>query len=431
MTRSTRQRTRLSAEASAPKRSNVSEDIPSYESQFDINNIVKLTYGTSKGCFLGVNAISKFAEILDDLKPSGLGFVCSKGAYKISGCWAAIEPMIKERSIPFKLYDQVVANPTETNVTEAVNLFREVYDENFVIVGIGGGSPLDAAKSIAVLLEHGDKTVEELYMHKFTAERAAKLVAVNLTAGTGSECDMFAVVSLLKQNPPVKPVLASKVIHPVYSIDDPALMTTLPWSQTLYTALDLLNHIMESCTTTVRTPFSGSLSQDCVRLTAKYLPIALKDLTNLEARYWLMYSAAAAGMSFNESLLHATHAIEHSLSAKITDLAHGLGLSLIMPAVMKHIWPVTGGVLAFVFKPILGDSFTGAKSEAEAAAKALRAWMEGVGMNETLTTVGFTIDQVPELVEMTRKCPGMNGLLSLCPVEVTDDVIREILESSF
>ncbi|KAL0248504.1 hypothetical protein GEMRC1_003740 [Eukaryota sp. GEM-RC1] len=268
-------------------------------------------------------------------------------------------------------------------------------------------------------------------MHEFTAERAAKLVAVNLTSGTGTECDMFAVVSLLKQDPPVKPALASKVIHPIYSIDDPALLTTLPWSQTLYTALDLLNHIMESCTTTVRTPFSGSLSQDCVRLTAKYLPVALKDLTNLEARYWLMFSAAAAGMSFNESLLHATHAIEHSLSAKIPDLAHGLGLSLIMPSVMKHIWPATGGILSFVFKPILGDSFSGAPDEADAASKALRAWMENLGMTETLTSVGFKKEQIPELVEMTRKCPGMDGLLALCPCEVTDEVIATILETSF
>ncbi|KAL0249341.1 hypothetical protein GEMRC1_004573 [Eukaryota sp. GEM-RC1] len=112
-----------------------------YESQFDINNVVTLTYGTSKGCFLGVGAIQKFADILDDLKPSGIGFVCSKGAYKISGCWAAIEPMIQERNIPYKMFDQVVANPTETNVTDAVKLFSDVYDENFVIVGIGGGSP--------------------------------------------------------------------------------------------------------------------------------------------------------------------------------------------------------------------------------------------------------------------------------------------------
>ncbi|KAL0216598.1 hypothetical protein P9112_008782 [Eukaryota sp. TZLM1-RC] len=400
-----------------------------YEALFPPTQVSKLTYGTAKGCFLGVGAINKFADVLDDLKPSCVGFVTSKGAYKVSGAWAAIEPMLAERNIEYLLFDEVVANPTGVNVTKAVDLFKTKYDSDFLVVGIGGGSPLDAAKSISVLLEYQDKTVHDLYFHKFTPEKAAKFVAVNLTAGTGSEVDMFAVVSLLDSEPPVKPVLASPVIHPIYSINDPALMKTLPKKQTLYTALDLLNHVMESVTTTVRTPWSGALSIEAVRLTHKWLPVALENPEDETARYWLMFSAAVAGMSFNESLLHATHACEHSLSAKVPDLAHGLGLAMIMPAVMRHIWPTTGGILAHVFAPIIGH-FTGAAEEADAAAKALRSWLESVGMTDTLSTHGFTKEDVPTLVEMTRKCPGMDGLLSLCPGGMTDEQMAEVFASS-
>ncbi|KAL0221735.1 hypothetical protein RCL1_001589 [Eukaryota sp. TZLM3-RCL] len=401
-----------------------------YEACFDPSRIVKLTYGTTKGCYFGQNAISKFEEILEDIKPSGIGFVTGKSSYKSCGAWKVIEPLLAARNIPYKHFDGTSANPTGESVTAAVNLFRGIHDDKFIIVAIGGGSPIDCAKSVAVLMEYPDKTVHDLYFHRFTPEKATKLVAINLTAGTGTEVDMFAVVSLLDVEPPVKPVLATPVIHPYYSINDPNLTKSLGRTQTMYTALDLLNHIMESVTTTVRTPFSLSLGLHAVQLTKKYLPIVLEDLNNDVGRYWLMYSAAIAGMAFNESLLHATHAIEHTLSAVVPDLAHGLGLAMIMPAVFRHIYPAVGPILAEVFGPLIGDSFVGAPEEAEAASAALRAWLESVGMKDTLSNYGFKEADIPKLVQYTRDCPGMAGLLSLCPIPVTDEDMATIFRRS-
>src|SRR5690606_17749783 len=100
------------------------------------------------------------------------------------------------------------------------------------IVGIGGGSPLDAAKATAVLLANPDKNATDLMTYKFTYSTAVPLVVINTTHGTGTEVDRFAVVSIVKDN--YKPLIAHDAIYPLYSIDDPNLMKKLSKEQTLY-----------------------------------------------------------------------------------------------------------------------------------------------------------------------------------------------------
>lgn len=147
---------------------------------------------------------------------------------------------------------------------------------------------------------------------------------INITHGTGTECDRFAVVSILEgEKYPYKPALASEVIYPDYSIDDVKAMMSMSDDMTRFTCIDALNHVMEACTTTITTPYSCTLGKEVVYLVHRYLPIALKEKDNLRARYWLTYAAAIAGMSFDEALLHLTHALEHTLSAFVPTLAHG------------------------------------------------------------------------------------------------------------
>ncbi|GIQ85397.1 deoxyribose-phosphate aldolase type I [Kipferlia bialata] len=401
------------------------ENPSSYYDGFDINNVVTLKYGTSKGCFFGCGAIEKFGDILDDLKPSCVGFVTSKGAYKRTGAWAVIQRIMGERNVPHLLFDKICTNPTGALVDECTEMFRSRFDENFVVCAIGGGSPIDAAKSVAVLLRYPAETSRSLYLQEFAASEAAPLVAVNLTAGTGTEVDRFAVVSLLKEDPPLKPILVSDSIYPCYSINDPFLLRTLPPRLTVLTAVDALNHVMEACTTSVRTPFSAALAQNCVQIVADWLPVAMKDGMNLQARYWLHMAAAMGGMAFDESLLHITHALEHTLSALIPDLAHGLGLAMIQPAVMGHIWPAVGNILATVFAPII-PGFKGVPSEAAKASGALKTWLHSVGVTDSLATHGFTQKDVARLVHCTRSCPGMDGLLSISPVPCGDDAMAAI-----
>ena len=168
----------------------------------------------------------------------------------------------------------------------------------------------------------------------------------NITHGTGTECDMFAIVSILTgEDHPYKPALASPVIYPDYSVDDVQCMMSMSVDMTRFSALDSLNHVMEAATTTVATPYSRTLAREVCTLVHRYLPICMKDMKNRRARYWLTYASAIAGMAFDESLLHLTHAFEHTLSAVVPNLCHGQGLALLQPAVVRHIWSASAKVL--------------------------------------------------------------------------------------
>ena len=168
-----------------------------YYENFDINQTVKLIHGTKKGLFFGPGAMSKIGEILDDMKPSCVGFVTSPSAYKKCGAYELILKALEERKVPHLLYDKIMTNPTTTVVDEAVKMFKPKYDE------------------------HQNQNCRQLYKFEFAAKKRANLVMINITHGTGTECDRFAVVSILEgEEHPYKPALASDVIYPDYSIDD-------------------------------------------------------------------------------------------------------------------------------------------------------------------------------------------------------------------
>ncbi|WP_240761263.1 iron-containing alcohol dehydrogenase, partial [Porphyromonas levii] len=158
------------------------------------------------------------------------------------------------------------------------------------------------------MTQYGNKTCAELVQYEFTPDKALPVIAINTTHGTGTEGDRFAVISLLEKK--YKPCLAYDLSYPLYSIDDPGLMTGLSKYQTMYTSIDAMNHVIEAATSTVANPYSILLAEETVRLIAKYLPIAIEDGSNLEARYYLTYASLIAGIAFDNTLLHLTHALE-------------------------------------------------------------------------------------------------------------------------
>ncbi|ABY93892.1 iron-containing alcohol dehydrogenase [Thermoanaerobacter pseudethanolicus] len=378
--------------------------------------------------YFGVGSIKKIEDILEVLKHKGIDnviFVTGKNSYKVSGAWDVIEPALNTLGFKYSLYDKVGPNPTVDMVDEAAKFGRETGAK--AVIGIGGGSPIDTAKSVAVLLEYTDKNARELYELKFTPEKAAPIIAINLTHGTGTEVDRFAVATIPEKN--YKPAIAYECLYPMYAIDDPALMIKLDKKQTIAVTIDALNHVTEAATTLVTSPYSILLAKEAVRLIVRYLPVAVNDPENLVARYYLLYASAIAGISFDNGLLHLTHALEHPLSAGKPEIAHGLGLGAILPAVVKTIYPAVAEVLADIYSPIV-PGLKGLPAEAEYVAKKVEEWLFNVGCTQKLSDFGFTKDDVPTLVKLAKTTPSLDGLLSIAPVEATETVIAKIYEES-
>lgn len=397
-----------------------------WERKVNIYNVFELRCKTT--CYFGVGAIEKIkdiAEWLSSSKKDKVLIVSDPVAYKVTGAWDKVEKALKERNIGYVLYDKVTPNPTTDQIDEATKICRDFGAE--AVIGIGGGSPIDTAKSVAVLLEHKDKNARELYEGKFIPERAKPIIAINTTHGTGTEVDRFAVASILEKE--YKPAIAYDVIYPTFAIDDPQLMVTLPYKQTLYTSIDALNHITEAATTLARNPYSILLAKETVRLIATYLPQALSNPNDLNARYYLLYASAIAGISFDNGLLHFTHALEHPLSAVKPELAHGLGLAMLLPAVVKEIYPSTAEILAEVYEPIV-PGLKGNPAEAEKIAKGIEDWLFAMGVTQKLEDEGFKDSDIEKLTNLALTTPSLDLLLSVAPIKAEREVIARIYKNS-
>ncbi|SDF16787.1 iron-containing alcohol dehydrogenase [Sporolituus thermophilus] len=393
-----------------------------WEKSIDINLISEIRAKTT--VYFGVGAIGKMTDIAQELSKRGINkvvVVTGKSSHIKTGAWDKVKQALDAANIAYTLYSKVTPNPTVDQVDEATQLARAFGAQ--AVIAIGGGSPIDAAKSVAILLEYTDKTGRDLYEFKFTPVKAAPIVAINLTHGTGTEVDRFAVVSIPEKE--YKPAIAYDCIYPLYAIDDPALMTMLPADQTVYVTIDAVNHVVEAATTTVNNPFAISLARETIKLVAEYLPRAKQDPQDLQARYFLLYASLIAGISFDNGLLHFTHALEHPLSGVRPELAHGKGLGILLPAVVKQIYPAKGAILADILAPII-PGLTGAETESHKVYTALKEWLKSMGINACLADEGFAAGDIDKLVKLAFETPSLKTLLDLAPVPATPEVVRNI-----
>lgn len=397
-----------------------------WEQEIDIHQVREIRARTT--VFLGVGAIQKIDDICADLKARGLDklvVVTGKGAYQKTGAWGYVVQAFNKHGITYVHYDKVTPNPNTHHVNEAAQLAHAFGAK--AVLAIGGGSAIDAGKSVAILLKYPGKTAEDVYTFQFTPTQAAPIVAINLTHGTGSEANQFAVVSIEEKN--YKPAIALPCIYPLYAIDDPALMTGLSEEQTRYVSIDAVNHVIEAATTKTTSPYAVDLAIAVTWLVYKYLPVALKDPKNLEARYFLAYAALIAGLSFDNGLLHYTHALEHPLSGVNPHLTHGLGLAMLLPAVIKNIYKAKPKTLAEVLKPMV-PGLKGNADEADLAAHGMEKWLFSVGATHKLADEGFTEGDVEKLVCLAFETPSLGGLLSIAPTQATKDAVWAIYKES-
>ncbi len=397
-----------------------------WEKDINIHEVREIR--TRTNVYFGVGAIQKIHDIATDIKSKGIDKVIvmsGRNAYKATGAWDVVEKALKDNNIGYVNFDQVTPNPTTHHVNDAFKMAKDFGAK--AVIAIGGGSPTDAGKSVAILIENPDKTAEDIYDFKFAPTKAAPIISINLTHGTGTETNRFAVVTNLEKD--FKPAIAYDCIYPMYAIDDPQLMTKLSPKQTRYVSIDAVNHVVEAATSTVASPYSITLAKQVIELVAKYLPKAIANPEDLEARYFLAYAAMMGGVAFDNGLLHYTHALEHPLSAVKPDLSHGLGLAILLPAVVKTIYKDRPSTLADILAPIV-PGLTGKPAEAQKAADGIYAWLKSVDVPEKLTDMGFKAEDVEKLTDLAFTTPSLDGLINIGPSGNSRETVRKIYEES-
>ena len=346
---------------------------------------------------------------------------------RTNGSLAALEAELDAAGVAHVLFDKIQANPLEPTVQEGVE-FGRAQGVDFV-VGLGGGSVMDAAKAIAAMIPQQGGRVWD-YMATGTSEHRPfnapllPFVAITTSAGTGSEVDAGSVIT--------SPVTHEKGAFfsqcPALAVVDPALMVTVPPKFTAYQGFDALFHNTEGYISKFGNEMGAMVELEAIRLLGKWLPVAVADGANLEARTKVAFANTLGGYSMDVSTCTSEHAIEHALSGEHQDLPHGAGLVMISLAYYK----------TFIDRGDCPEKFVEmaralGKADATKPADfldALAALQKACGVDAlAMSDYGIRPEEFPGMVKLARSAVGM--LFSCDPSELSDDDVLAILRASY
>ncbi|MCD6462355.1 MAG: iron-containing alcohol dehydrogenase [Thermotogae bacterium] len=256
--------------------------------------------------------------------------VTGKSSSKRNSSLDDLLDILKELDLKVHIFDEVEENPTFSLVENAAEECRRVGAD--VVIGVGGGSPLDTAKAVAILAVNESLKPEELY-DSSNYSHALPIIAVPTTAGTGSEVTQYSVLTSHEGR---KGGFASPLNFPKHAFVDPRYTLTMPHELTTATAVDALSHAMEGILSSHSTPLSDTLAQKAVELIHEYLPRTLDESDNLEFRSKLMLASTLAGMVIAQTSTTVIHAMGYHLTT-FKGLKHGTANGLIMVETLKHI----------------------------------------------------------------------------------------------
>ena len=263
------------------------------------------------------------------------------------------------------IFDGTQPNPTSGNVEAGLVLLRE--NNCDFIISLGGGSPHDCAKGIALVAANGGR-IQDFEGVDVSENPQFPLISVNTTAGTASEITRFCIITDEVRH--IKMAIVDKNTTPLMSVNDPALMVDMPKSLTAATGMDALTHAVEAYVSSAATPVTDCCAIKAIELIRDHLETAVFDGQNMEAREQMAYAQLLGGMAFNNASLGYVHAMAHQLGG-FYDLPHGVCNAILLPHVQDYNAKVCPERLADVAKAMGVD--TQDLSVEEAAGKALDA----------------------------------------------------------
>ena len=249
---------------------------------------------------------------------------------KNAGLLDSIYASLEQAGIRYDEIADVKPNPRSEDVNRAAQLYRGKGIDG--VLAVGGGSAMDAAKAISVLLTH-DGIVED-YEGAFALKNAVlPIVAIPTTAGTGSEVTFFSVITDTRRQ--FKMSLLDYRIGPVLALLDSDITATLPPHIAAATGMDALTHAIEAYTGKPANPISDGLALHAIRLIAQYLKPAVQEPDNREAREQMLIASLIAGMAFGNADIASVHCISEAIGG-MYDTPHGIGNAIFLPFVFSH-----------------------------------------------------------------------------------------------
>ena len=315
----------------------------------------------------------------------------------------SIQNRFKEAGVEVAHFDGVIPNPTTDVISAGAKMAKEFMAE--VILGVGGGSSMDSAKAIAVEASHPGTAWDYLYFRETQpTHKTLPVIAISTTSGTGSQVTQVAVVT----NPALKTKSAiyHSNIFPKACIVDPELMLTAPAHLTASTGFDAFCHAFESYLHVKKSPYIDLMALEAIHLVTSYLPVAVKDGMNLEAREKLAWADTLAGLCIASAGVTLPHGIGMTIGGQCPQVMHGEALAVVYPEFTRFTFPYARERFAIV-GGLLNPALVGMPTE-EAAAQAceeIDRFLKSIGMWLSLKGLGLTREGVIAIADNSRVLP--------------------------
>ena len=350
-------------------------------------------------------------------------FVTDKDLIRFHVADKVIE-VFEKNNIPYELFSDVKANPTIANVQHGVEAFKASGAD--FIVALGGGSSIDTAKGIGIVVNNPDfADVKSLEGVAATRHKAVPTFALPTTAGTAAEVTINYVI--IDEDAKKKMVCVDPNDIPAIAIVDAELMYTLPKGLTASTGLDALTHAIEGLITKGAWEMSDMFEIKAIEMIARYLETAVFEPTNAEARNGMAVAQYIAGMAFSNVGLGVVHGMAHPLGA-IFDIPHGVANALLLPVIMEFNAPAALPKYVDIAKAmnVYKDGMS-QEEAAKAAVEAVKALSVKVGIPQHLSELGIKEEDLPRL--------AASAIADVCtpgnPREVTEEIILELYKKAF
>lgn len=366
----------------------------------------------------GPGASSEAGEALRSLGVSHVLVVTDQGVLD-AGVIDPVLKSVKDAGVSYTLFSDLRTNPSEQHVAAAASMYKSVGCDG--ILGVGGGSSLDVAKSAAVIIADGGCITSYEDGARAVTGTPPPLVQVPTTAGTGSEVVAGAIITDSSRAFKMHVVATPAQV----ALCDPRLTLTLPAGPTAASGIDALAHAIGAYTSVESQPLADAMALHAISLISRWLPEAVSNGSDLRARDQMMTGALTAGISMKGGGA-ADHAFAHAVNA-LFDVHHGVGVALFLADAMEHNLPHMPSRYADVARAL------GVRSVSDDPLALGRAGIEVVRSLvaslpiPTLSGIGVTDSDVPALVEKVQ-ADGFH--LGLNPVPVTVDDTRRILSTA-
>ncbi|NVN89474.1 MAG: iron-containing alcohol dehydrogenase [Desulfuromonadales bacterium] len=363
---------------------------------------------------LGVGAVKQLGATAKFIGGKKALIVTDKGLFDL-GVANQIVELLNADGVQAVVFSGAEPNPTDLNIRAGAQAYKENGCD--ILVSLGGGSSHDCTKGIGIVVNNGGDIRDYAGIDTFS-NPLPPFIAVNTTAGTGSEVTSFAVITNTETH--VKMIIASARITATVAINDPVMMVGLPAHLTAATGMDALTHAIEAYVAVLANPVTDSLAIGAIKLIAEWLPQAVGNGANLEARDKMAYAEYLAGAAFNNAGVGIVHAMAHQPGA-LFNKPHGVCNAIILP----H--GCTFNLIACPQKyadiaAAMGVNIAGltAMEAAEKGIEAIRKLSRDVGIPAGLGAIGVKESDIPLLAD--------NAIKDLCcffnPRQITLDDLK-------